>query len=77
MKKAKEDSSALIDLLKAAEDLDRLLSESAGAGFDTGRLSGILEAYDFLISRGHSIAAKSLKNLVEDETIFMKSKGSC
>ena len=73
--KMEDVASTLEDLLKAAADLDRLIKEAADAGFDSGRVYGIVEAYNFLISRGQKIPANMLRSLLEDETAFMKSQG--
>jgi hypothetical protein len=73
--KAGEVAFTLGDLLRAAQELDRLLHEAVEAGVDSGRTMGVLEAYNVLVRAGHKEAATKVMELVEDENMFRKSIG--
>ena len=65
----------LKDLLRASEELDRLLQEAVESGVETGRSIGVIEAYNILVLNGHKAAARLVMELVEEEAIFRKAIG--
>lgn len=74
--KMKVDLLLLIEeLTNSAQQWDRLLQEANDAGFEVGRSIGIVEAYEMLNKAGYVRAAKLVKQLVDEQYYFMKSKG--
>lgn len=63
------------ELLRSAQEWQRLLEESHDAGFDVGRSVGVVDAYNILEKAGYVRAAKLVKQLVDDQVYFMKSRG--
>ena len=56
---------AIDNFSKAAAGFDILLSNAVDSGVESGKMLGLLEAYDHLSSRGYTAAAKSLKSYLE------------
>lgn len=68
----KHESLVVENLLKTANDLDRIMLEAVEAGMESGRSMGVIEAYNFLINEGHHDAAECLIELIEEETEIRK-----
>lgn len=64
----KHETLVVENLLKTANDLDRIMLEAVEAGMESGRSIGVIEAYNFLINEGHHEAAECLIELIEEET---------
>ena len=56
-----EVESATDELNRALESVDRLIKEGVESGMETGKILGLLEAYNHLVRGGHKKAAEDLK----------------
>jgi len=62
------DTKLIKDLLRAAENFDKIILDSVDAGLESGRSIGVIESYNFLVKEGFEEAAEALMILVfEDE----------
>ena len=59
-------SFALIDFAKAVDNMDSMLSDAVSSGVESGRLLGLIEAYDYLVAKGFVKASDSLKQHLDD-----------
>jgi len=56
-------------------EFERIMLEAVEAGIESGISIGVLEAYNFLVREGHSAAAETLMDLVNEDTEARKIKG--
>jgi hypothetical protein len=59
-------SYALLDFVKMTDSLDVRLTEAVEAGMQSGKIVGMLDAYDYLTKTGHAKAALALKKHLDD-----------
>jgi len=59
-------SYALIDFTKAVDNMDNMLADAVSSGVESGRLLGMLEAYDYLVEKGFIKASDSLKKHIDE-----------
>jgi len=59
-------SYALLDFARAAENIDNMLADAVSSGVESGRMLGMIEAYDYLMQKGHKKAADVLRLHIED-----------
>lgn len=56
---------AIEDFSRAAAGFDILLASAVDSGVESGRMLGLLEAYDHLVKKGYASAASALKVYVD------------
>ena len=64
---SEQDNLRVTFLLRAADELERIMLEAVEAGVESGRTAGIIQSYNFLLLEGHSTAAEALMKLIEEE----------
>lgn len=55
------------NLVRSADDINRIMIEAVDAGIESGRSIGVLEAYNVLIAADQPLAAKLLLQLIDEE----------
>ena len=70
--KCNNEDAEILEIVFAIEEFNRamagfdiLLANAVDSGVESGRMLGFLEAYNYLVRQGHTMAASSLKVYID------------